>query len=145
MDVALSLSKEQISWLKNVAATVCEKSVNFAKEWEDGIADVIVFDDNSYIWCFPSDTPYVQGDGTFHFPRFSDKDKYEKAHERLEKGGFSPTPIGDFSDKTGLPSSNGRIGQYTFHSFNVKGQGLNFEVCLEPDHDWTELFKDELI
>ncbi|MCL2200003.1 MAG: hypothetical protein FWB80_14245 [Defluviitaleaceae bacterium] len=61
MDIALCLSKEQVSWLKNVASIVLEDKVKFAKDWKEGISDVIVFEDGSYIWCFPSEA-YCQGD-----------------------------------------------------------------------------------
>ena len=137
MDVALSLSAEQINWLKNVANIVLGDKVKFAKDWKEGIADVIVFENGCYIWCFPSEIPYVQGEGTFHFPRFANKDEYYAAHARLEKSGLSPTDIGDFSDMTGIPNNGGRIGQYTFLSYNIKGCGLDFEVCMEPDHEWA--------
>jgi len=138
MDVALSLSKEQIGWLKNVASIVIGDKVKFAKDWKEGIADVIVFENGCYIWCFPSEAPYMQGEGTFHFPRFADKQEYYAAHARLEKAGLSPTQIGDFSDMTGIPGNNDRrIGQYTFLSYNIKGCGLDFEVCMEPEHEWA--------
>jgi len=137
MDIALSLSTEQTSWLKNVARIVFGDKVKFAKDWKEGIADVIVFENGSYIWCFPSEAPYVQGEGTFHFPRFADKDEYYAAHTRLKKADLSPTDIGDFSDMTGIPGNDRRIGQYTFLSYNVKGYGLDFEVCMEPDHEWA--------
>jgi len=137
MDIALSLSKEQTDWLKNVARIVLGERVKFAKDWKDGIADVIVFENGSYIWCFPSETPYVQGDGTFHFPRLSDKEEYYAAHARLHEAGYAPTEIGDFSEFTGIPGNDGRIGQYTFLTYNIKGYGLDFEVCMEPDHEWA--------
>ena len=137
MDIALSLSKEQTSWLKNVSSIVLGDKVRFAKDWKEGIADVIIFENGSYIWCFPSEVPYVQGEGTFHFPRFSDKDEYYSAHARLEKAGLSTTEIGDFSDMTGIHSADGRIGQYIFLTYNIKGCGLDFEVCMEPDHEWV--------
>jgi len=137
MDVALSLSNEQINWLKNVARIVLEDKVKFAKDWKEGIADVIVFENGCYIWCFPSEAPYVQGEGTFHFPRFANKDEYYAAHARLEKAGLSPTEVGDFSNMTGVPNNDGRIGQYTFLTYNIKGCGLDFEVCMEPDHEWA--------
>ena len=137
MDVALNLSKEQTNWLKNIASIVLGDKVKFAKDWKEGIADVIVFENGCYIWCFPSESPYVQGEGTFHFPRFSDKDEYYAAHARLQEAGHTPTDIGDFSEMTGIPSANGRIGQYTFLTYNVKGCGLDFEVVLEPEHDWA--------
>lgn len=137
MDIALSLSSEQTSWLKNVASIVLSDKVRFAKDWKEGIADVIVFENGSYIWCFPSEIPYVQGDGTFHFPRFADKDEYYEAHARLKKAGLSPDDIGDFSNMTGIPRDGGRIGQYTFLSYNIEGCGLKFEVCMEPEHDWA--------
>jgi len=137
MDIALSLSKEQASWLKDVARIILGERVKFAKDWKEGIADVIVFENGCYIWCFPSETPYVQGDGTFHFPRFSDKDDYYAAHARLHEAGYAPTEIGDFSEFTGIPGEGGRIGQYTFLTYNIKGCGLDFEVVLEPEHDWA--------
>ena len=138
MDIALSLSKEQISWLKNVASIVLGDKVRFTRDWKEGVADVIVFENGCYVWCFPSSTPYVQGAGTFHFPRFADKEEYYAAHARLEASGLSPTEIGDFSDMTGVPSDDsGRIGQYTFLSYNIKGCGLDFEVCMEPEHEWA--------
>ena len=140
MDVALNLTKEQTSWLKNVASIILEDKVRFAKDWKEGIADVIVFENGCYIWCFPSETPYVQGEGTFHFPRFSNKDEYYAAHARLEKAGLQPTEIGDFSEMTGVPGNNGgRNGQYTFLTYNIKGCGLDFEVCMEPKHEWAYL------
>ena len=138
MDIALTLSQEQISWLKSVASIILENKVKFAKDWKEGIADVIVFENGSYIWCFPSETPYIQGDGTFHFPRFEDKDEYYAAHARLKQAGLSPTDIGDFSDMSGIPGNGKRIGQYTFLSYNIKGHGLDFEVCMEPDHEWAQ-------
>jgi hypothetical protein len=137
MDIALSLSKEQTDWLKNVVSIILGEKVKFAKDWKDGVADVIVFENGCYIWCFPSETPYVQGDGTFHFPRFSDKDDYYAAHTRLKDADLSPTDIGDFSDSTGIPGNDGRIGQYTFLTYNIKGYGLDFEVCMEPEHEWA--------
>jgi len=143
MDIALSLSKEQTSWLKNVASIVLGNQVKFAKDWKEGIADVIVFENGDYIWCFPSEASYVQGEGTFHFPRFADKDEYYAAHARLKKAGLSPTDIGDFSDMTGIPGNDGRVGQYTFLSYNIKGYGLDFEVCMEPNHEWAFILDDE--
>ena len=137
MDIALSVTKEQTEWLKNVAKIVLGDKVKFAKDWKEGIADVVVFENGSYIWCFPSEVPYIQGEGTFHFPRFADKNEYYAAHARLEKAGLSPTDIGDFSDMTGIPSGDERIGQYTFLSYNIKGFGLNFEVVMEPEHEWA--------
>jgi len=142
MDLALSLSKEQFNWLKSVVSAIYGKKVAIAKDWEDGIADVIVFQDSSYIWCFPSETPYIQGNGTFHFPRFSNKEEYSAAHSRLEKAGLAPTPIGDFSHKTGVPAPEGRIGQYIFLTFNIQGQGLDFELCMEPDHEWAVISEE---
>lgn len=136
MDAALNLTSEQVNWLKNVAKIVLGDKVRFARDWKEGIAEVIVFGDGSYIWCFPSETPYVQGEGAFHFPRFSDKEEYYAAHARLQKANLAPTEIGDFSDMTGVPSGDGRVGQYTFFSYNIKGCGLDFEVCLEPEHEW---------
>ncbi|MCL2421363.1 MAG: hypothetical protein FWD03_05840 [Defluviitaleaceae bacterium] len=144
MDIALSLSREQTNWLKNVAGIVFEDKVKFAKDWKEGIADVIIFENGSYIWCFPSEVPYIQGEGTFHFPRFADKEEYYAAHARLEKAGLSPTGIGDFSDMTGIPDNDGRIGQYTFLSYNIKGCGLDFEVCMEPDHEWAFILDEEM-
>ncbi|MCL2840789.1 MAG: hypothetical protein FWE05_08440 [Defluviitaleaceae bacterium] len=143
MDLALNLSAEQINWLKNVTKIIFEEKVKFAKDWKDGVADVIVFENGSYIWCFPSETPYVQGEGTFHFPRFADKDEYYMVHSRLKNANLSPTDIGDFSDMTGIPSNNGRIGQYTFLTYNIKGYGLDFEVCMETDHEWAFVSEKE--
>ena len=137
MDLFLELSHEQLSWLKKVVISIYGDKVRFAKDWENGIATVIIFENGSYIWCLPSEASYIQGKGTFHFPRFADKEKYYAAHARLEKAGLSPTEIGDFSDMTGIPSSNGRIGQYTFLTYNIKGCGLDFEVCMEPEHGWA--------
>jgi len=137
MDLFLELSHEQLSWLRKVTATVYGEKVNFAKDWEGGIATVIIFENGSYIWCLASDVPYIQGKGTFHLPRFIDKNEYQMAHNRLEEAGLAPTPIGDFSDKTGAIISGKRVGQYTFLSFNIKGHGLDFELCMEPDHSWV--------
>jgi len=144
MDIALSLSAEQTSWLKNVARIVLGDKVKFAKDWKEGIADVIVFENGSYIWCFPSEAPYVQGEGTFHFPRFTNKDEYYEAHARLKKADLSPTDIGDFSDMTGIPGKDVRIGQYIFLSYNIKGYGLDFEVCMEPNHEWAFISDEEM-
>ena len=145
MDLALDLSHDQFNWLRKVVNCIFEDKVKFAKDWEDGRATVIVFEDNSYIWCLPSDVPYVQGEGTFHFPRFKNKDEYIMAHKRLEKNGLSPTDIGDFSEKSGVRTSEGRIGQYIFITFNIKGHGLNFELCMEPDHSWAFVSDEELV
>ena len=117
--------------------------MKFTKDWENGVTTVIIFENGSYIWCLPSEAAYVQGKGTFHFPKFTDKGEYYMAHNRLEKIGLAPTPIRDFSDKTGVTMSNERIGQYIFLSFNIQGQGLNFELCMEPDHSCATLSGNE--
>jgi len=137
MDLFLELSREQFNWLRKVVTAIYGEKVKFAKDWEGGIATVIVFENDSYIWCLPSKVPYIQGKGTFHLPRFTDRDEYYAAHKRLEDAGLAPTSIGDFSDKTGAIMSGERVGQYTFLSFNTKGHGLDFEVCMEPDHSWA--------
>ena len=137
MDIFLSLTEEQTNWLKDVAKIIYGQKVKFAKDWDDGVADVIVFENNSYIWCLQSETHYVQGDGRPHFPRFSDKDEYYAAHARLQEAGFVSTEIGDFSESTGIPSNDRRIGKYIFLSYRVMGHGLDFEIVLEPEHDWA--------
>jgi len=144
MDLFLELSQEQFTWLKKVVTAVYGDHVKFAKDWENGRATVVVFDDGSYIWCLPSEAPYIQGKGTFHLPRFTDKEGYYKAHNRLEQAGLTPTPVGDFSDKSGVIRSGKRVGQYIFLSFNIKGHGMDFELCMEPDHSWAVLPEEEL-
>ncbi|MCL2236033.1 MAG: hypothetical protein FWB98_06310 [Defluviitaleaceae bacterium] len=143
MDLFLELSQEQFGWLRRVVTATYGEKVKFAKDWEDGIATVIIFENGSYIWCLRSEMPYIQGKGTFHFPRFNDRNEYYAVHERLKRAGLAPTDIGDFSDKSGVLVNGERVGQYTFLSFNVEGQGLNFELCMEPDHDWAVLQNDE--
>jgi len=143
MDLFLELSRGQFNWLRKLVTSIYGEKVKFAKDWENGVATVIVFENESYIWCLPSETPYVQGKGTYHLPRFVDREAYYMAHSCLEKAGLAPTPIGDFSDKTGAVMSGKRVGQYTFLSFNVKGQGLDFEICMEPEHSWAVLPDDE--
>jgi len=143
MDLFLELSHEQFNWLKTVVIAVYGEKVKFAKDWENGVATVIIFENGSYIWCLPSEVPYIQGKGTFHFPRFTNKEEYYLSHSRLEKVGLLPTPIGDFSDKTGVMTSNERVGQYVFLSYNIEGQGLTFELCMEPEHSWVPLSDEE--
>jgi len=143
MDLFFELSYEQFKWLRKVVTAIYEDKVKFAKDWESGIATVVVFENGSYIWCLPSEIPYIQGKGTFHFPRFTDKEEYYMAHNRLEAAGLMPTSIGDFSDKTGVVRGSEKVGQYTFLSFNIKGQGLDFELCMEPDHSWAAFSSDE--
>jgi len=143
MDLFLELSHAQFNWLRKVVTTAYGEKVKFAKDWENGVATVIIFENGSYIWCLPSEAPYIQGKGTFHFPRFIDKEEYYLAHSRLEKVGLSPTSIGDFSEKTGVATSNERVGQYVFLSYNIEGQGLTFELCMEPEHAWAVLPDEE--
>jgi len=143
MDLFLELSRKQFDWLRKVVTTVYGEKVKFAKDWENGIATVIIFENGSYIWCLPSEVPYIQGKGRFHFPRFTDKEEYYLAHNRLEKIGLMPTPIGDFSEKTGVRTSDKRMGQYVFLSYKIEGQGLVFELCMEPEHDWAVLSNEE--
>jgi len=130
MDMVLNLSREQFNWLRKVVTAIYEKKVKFAKDWENGRAIVIIFENGNYIWCLLSEVPYVQGEGTFHFPRFTDKEEYYKAYNRLEKIGLNPTSIEDVSDRTGVIKSNERIGQYIYITCNIKGEGLDFELCL---------------
>ena len=139
MDLFLELSHEQFNWLRKVVTTVYGEKVKFAKDWENGVATVIIFENGSYIWCLPSEVSYIQGKGRLHFPRFVDKEEYCLAHGRLEKVGLTPTPIGDFSDKTGVMTNSERVGQYEFLSYIIEGQGLTFELCMEPEHSWVIL------
>jgi len=36
-----------------------------------------------------------------------------------------------------------KVGQYFFLSFNIQGHGLDFELCMEPDHSWIVLSNEE--
>jgi len=143
MDLFLELSREQFAWLRKVVTTIYGNKVKFAKDWEDGIATVIIFENGSYIWCLPSETPHVQGKGTIHLPRFTNEEEYQTAHNHLKKAGLSPADIGDFSEKSGIMVSGKKVLQYTFMSFNIEGQGLNLELCMEPDHPWAVLTDDQ--
>ncbi|MCL1786544.1 MAG: hypothetical protein FWG38_01045 [Defluviitaleaceae bacterium] len=142
MDMFLTLSREQFNWLRKVVTAIYGEKVQFAKDWEDGVATVIVFENGSYIWCLPSEAPYVQGNGTVHFPRFTDRDAYNAAHRRLEQMELMPTAIADVSGKTGVTIAGETVGQYVFLSFNIKGEGLCFELCMEPEHAWATLSDD---
>jgi len=143
MDLFLELSHEQFNWLRKVVTTIYGEKVKFAKDWENGVATVIVFENGSYIWCLPSENPYIQGKGRVHLPRFTDREEYYLAHNRLEETGLTPNPIGDFTDKTGMIVSNERVGQYSFLSYDIQGYGLDFEICMEPDHSWAVISDEE--
>ncbi|MCL2572931.1 MAG: hypothetical protein FWE34_00085 [Defluviitaleaceae bacterium] len=145
MDFFLELSHEQFYWLRRVVIAAYGEKVRFARDWEGGIATVIVFENGSYIWCLPSEKPYTQGRGRVHFPRFTNKEDYCMAYSRLEGAGLTPSAIGDFSDKTGAMMSGKKVGQYTFLSFCVQGQGLDFEICMEPEHSWAIVTDDDWI
>ncbi|MCL2854326.1 MAG: hypothetical protein FWE21_01750 [Defluviitaleaceae bacterium] len=143
MNVFFNLSCEQLNWLQKAVFNIYGEKVRLARDWQDGAATVIVFENGSYIWCFPSKNPYLQGDGAVHLPKFVDRDRYYAAHAHLERAGFNPSDIVDSSDKTGVLVDGERFGHYTFLSFRIEGFGLSFEVCFEPDHDWAYIAYEE--
>ena len=136
MDVFLELAPEQFQWLRQVATTLYGQRVRRAANW-GGAADVLVFDDGSYLWCLPSATEFTMGTSRIHLPRFDDRAEFDAAHDRLTAAGLSPGEVNELTDSTGTTIDGVTVSRYDFASYVVSGPGFDLEVCFEPKHDWA--------